>query len=297
MENDYQEDDQQGGSKSLKGYKIIIILLVVILGAISFQYFRQIRQLRADFAVERDTLTNRLANIITDLDGLKTENDSISYNLGVERLKADSIMERLQKERSINRATIRKYEKELGTLRTTMRHYVGQIDSLNRLNQSLVAENVTFRKQVTTEKMRADAAEEAAQEMSNKIRTGAIVNARDISLQALNNNDKTVSRVARAERLRVNFTLSSNNLAKPGERAVYVRLIGPDGYVMSNDPDALFSYQGDAITYSAMREIDYQNSDLSVSLYYNGQGIVSGTYKIEVYMDGTLAGEGEQLMR
>ena len=88
-------------------------------------------------------------------------------------------MERLQNERNINRATIRKYEKELGTMRDIMRHYVKQIDSLNQLNRSLTQENVAFRQQVNDERIRAQAAEERASELSNRVKVGAIVRARD----------------------------------------------------------------------------------------------------------------------
>ena len=84
-------------------------------------------------------------------------------------------MERLQNERNINRATIRKYEKELGTMRDIMRHYVKQIDSLNQLNRSLTQENVAFRQQVNDERIRAQAAEERASELSNRVKVGAIV--------------------------------------------------------------------------------------------------------------------------
>lgn len=294
---DYNQQEEQTSKKSIKGYKIVIIILAVILGAISYQYFRQVNSMKKEFAIERDTLANRLTGIMNDLDNLKTENDTISRNLGVERGKADSLMERLQKERNLNRATIRKYEKEVGTLRTVMQRYVRQLDSLNQLNQTLVAENLTYRKEVTSQRLRADAAEEKAQELSTKIRRGSVIRAREINILAMNQEDRVVSRASRAERLRIDFILSANELATPGERRVYVRITGPDGYIMADDANAVFDYEGDMLTYSASREIDYQNEDLAVSLYYNGSGIVAGTYKVAIYMDGYLVGETEKLLR
>ena len=138
-------------SKSIRGYQIVIILLVVVLGVLAFIYFRQVKSLKAEAKAEKAILEENINDLIVDLDNLKVDNDSISYNLGVERQRADSLMERLQNERNINRATIRKYEKELGTMRDIMRHYVKQIDSLNQLNRSLTQENVAFRQQVNDE--------------------------------------------------------------------------------------------------------------------------------------------------
>ena len=284
-------------SKSIRGYQIVIILLVVVLGVWAFIYFRQVKSLKAEAKAEKAILEENINDLIVDLDNLKVDNDSISYNLGVERQRADSLMERLQNERNINRATIRKYEKELGTMRDIMRHYVKQIDSLNQLNRSLTQENVAFRQQVNDERIRAQAAEERASELSNRVKVGAIVRARDIVLTALNSNDRVVPRASRAERLRVDFILTANDLATPGERNVYVRITGPDGYVLASDISSLFDYEGDKLTYSAVREIDYQNKDLEVGLYYNGAGITSGTYRVEVYMDGYMIGTTEAYLK
>ncbi len=299
---DYNQDydnynSQNSGDKSVKGLKIMIVILALILGALSFMYFSQVRSMRKEFAEERDTLTNRIGMLMTEYDQIKTENDTISRSLDIERGKADSLLTQLTKERRLSYAKIKRYEKELGTLRVVMRGYVKQIDSLNRMNQRLVAENVDYRKQVTSQRLRADMAEEKAQELSTKIRKGAVIRARDIALKALSNSDREVTRASRAARLRVDFVLSSNELAQPGQREVYARVIGPDGYVMASSLEATFDFEGDRITYSASRQIDYQNQDLPVSVYYNGSGIVGGKYKVMIYMDGYLIGSSEIILR
>lgn len=292
-----KQNDPERSSKSIRGYQIIIILLAVILGVLAFIYFRQVRNLKQDAVFEKEMLQENINNLITDLDNIKVNNDSIRYNLGVERQRADSLMGKLQNERNINRSTIRKYEKELKTMRNIMRNYVKQIDSLNRLNRSLTQENVVFRQQVTDERTRAEVAEEKASELNNKVKVGGIIKARNITLVALNANDRVVPRASRAERLKVSFVLTANDLAASGERNVYVRLTGPDGYVMAGNVSSMFDFEGDKLTYSAVREIDYQNKDLEVGLFYNGAGITSGTYKVEVYMDGYLIGASEAYLK
>ena len=93
---DYNEE-KSDDSRSLKGYKVLVIILVVILGALSFLYFKQTHQMREDFRIERDTLTNRIVNLISDIDNIQTANDTISHNLNIERQRADSLMQRLQR--------------------------------------------------------------------------------------------------------------------------------------------------------------------------------------------------------
>ncbi len=297
-EDEYDDYGQETPARSsLKGYKIVIILLAVILVAVSGLYFYQSAQLKKDFAIERDTLTNRMLAVRTDLANLQTTNDSLNYNIILERERTDSVMEALVKERSMTRATIRKYEKELGTMRDVMRNYVHTIDSLNTLNRTLIGENLGMKKQITSANLRADMAEERAQDMDIKIRQGSRVIARDIRLLPLSSSDKEVTRVNRAARLMVDFILSANNLTNPGNRPVYVRITGPDGYVLANPSAATFSYEGDPLIYSAMREVDYQNSDLGVGIYYNGSDISAGNYRVEVYTDGMLIGSTETILR
>ena len=68
---------------------------------------------------------------------------------------------------------------------------------------------------------------------------------------------------------------------------------------MANDAGATFDFEGDPLVYSAVREgVDYQGDrDLDVSIFYGGGNITAGTYKIQIYIDGMLAGEAETLLR
>ncbi len=291
------EDQQPSENRSAKGYKIIIIVLAVILVAVSGMFMKQTNDLKQAYAIERAQLTNEISTLVGQYDSLRVENDTLAYNMNLERNRADSLLQKLSEERTLNRAKIRQYEKELGTLRTVMRSYVHQIDSLSTINKGLVAENTSMRTQVATQRRRADIAEERAQEQEIKLRQGAVIKARDISLVALSRNDRVVERASRAVRLRVDLVLSGNALARPGERPVYVRITGPDGYIMTDDVNKVFDYEGEMRTYSASRDVDYQLEDLPVGILYNGGGITEGKYLVEVYMDGHLVGSSEVFLR
>ena len=239
--NDYPEyDDVPGASspdKSIRGYRVVIILLAVILAAMSILYFNIHRQQMADYEllqVDRDSIQNNLSHLMDDFDNLRINNDSISASLGMERERADSLMERLKKERSWSYAKIKQYEKEVGTLQTLMRNYLRQIDSLNTLNKQLISENVSYRKEISTISQRAELAEEKAAELDNMVKQGSVLKARNIRLTSLNAKSKEVTRIKNAARLRTDFTLAANELTTPGDKTVYVRILrallrgGPD---------------------------------------------------------------------
>lgn len=297
-EEDYQPQNDSG--KSIRGYRVVIIILSVILVALSVLYFSIHRQQVLDNELlqsDRDSIQNDLGRLMVDYDNLQTTNDTITLNLGIERQRADSLMGRLKKERSWSLSKIKQYEKEVGTLRTIMRGYLQQIDSLNTLNKQLIKENVGYRKEISTAKLRADMAEEKASELNNKVRAGSVIKARGIRLVALNARSKDVSRIKNAERLRVDFSLTANELATPGERTIYVRITSPDGYVLTTEAMPTFEYEGERLSYSASRSVDYQNQDLAVGIFYNSSGFSAGTYRVQLYTDESLIGSTDLVMK
>ena len=294
--SEFEEDDYmtpQPDQNSIRGYRIVIIILSVILVALSALYYGIHRQQMRDnelLQADRDSIQSDLGRLMTDYDNLQISNDSISANLTIERERADSLMTRLKKERSWNLAKIKQYEKEVGTLRSIMKSYVRQIDSLNTLNKKLIKENVSYRKEISSANLAA--------ELDNKVRIGAVLRARNISLTALNVNSREVTRVKNASRLRVDFVLSANELAEPGNKAIYVRITSPDGYVLTTEEMPTFEFEGERLSYSAMREVEYDNTkDLDVGIFYTSKGFTAGTYRIQLYCEGRLIGQAEIAMR
>ena len=295
------EDDDYGYEttdmrKSLRGYKIVICILAVILAALSVLYYNINRQQQRDYqllAIERDSIQHDLGNLIEEFDGLQYQNDTITANLE----RANEMMEQLKRERRLNYAKIKEYEKEVGTLRSVMKTYLRQIDSLNNLNKKLIDENVSYRKEISSANLRAEIAEEKATELDNKVRQGAILRARDLALVPLNARGNQVSRVKTAVQLRADFTVAANDLAQPGNREIYLRITAPDGYVLSTESTPTFKYEGGTLNYSAARDVDYQNEDVNVSIFYSGSGFTAGVYKIQIYTDGYLIGSTEVSLR
>ena len=232
-------------------------------------------------------------SLIVSFDDLKIQNDSIASSLE----EANKIMEQLKNERRLNYAKIRQYQKEVGTLRTVMQGYIRQIDSLNTINKKLTKENISYKKEISSAQLRAEMAEERAEELNNKVRVGSVIRARSIGIEMLNAKKKPVSRVKQAGALRVNFVLGGNELAEPGQKTVYLCITSPDGYVLSSPDAASFTFETEQKIYSAKRDLDYQNDDLGASIYYTGSGFTAGTYHVELYCEGRLIGQTDVALK
>lgn len=293
---DYEKEENEAVKKSLRGYRVVIILLAIILAGLSVLYFNLNRQQQEDYALlqaDRDTIQSNLTALINEYDDLKYQNDTIAAQLA----RANEMVEQLKRERRFNYNKLKAYQKEVGTLRAVMKNYLRQIDSLNTINKKVIGENVSLRKEISTANLRADVAEERASELQNKVQQGSVLRARNIAIVALNSNDKEISRVKNAATLRVDFTVGANELAAAGNRPIYLCITSPDGYLLSTDAMPTFVFQGTKKGYSASRDVDYQNEDLDVSIFYKGSGFIPGTYKVELYMDGNLIGSAEVAMR
>ena len=179
------------------------------------------------------------------------------------------------------------------TLRGVMKGYLKQIDSLNTINSNLQAQNVAYKKEITSAQLRADVAEEKADELGTKVRIGAVIRASGIRMVALNDKSKEVRRIKMASRLRVDLELTANELAEPGEKSIYICITAPDGYVLSPEDMILFSFEGEEMVASAVRKVDYENQSVPVSIFYDGAHFEKGTYKVEIYIDGRLSGTQE----
>ena len=299
-QGDYGYEQPQSSGSATGGLKIAIVILLIVLAAVSVLYWQSVQRDAKELAAmqtDLDTIEAQYGRLQVEMDGMQFDNDTLNANLQTQRHRADSLMDRLKRERSVSYSKIKAYERELSTLRGTLQGFVRTIDSLNRLNQKLVGENVAFRKEISTLRTTTEAAKEVASELNNKIKRGAVIRARNITLRAVNRRDKDVTKANRADRLITSFVLAANELAQPGDRTVYARIISPDGYDLAENPNALFEYEGQRIPYAASRVVEYKGEDLDVSIYYNGTGLTAGQYTVMIYMDGYMIGNNVIILK
>ena len=125
---------------------IIIALLLIIIGGVSFFAYHQVKEnkeMAELFAIEKEEMENEYTTFATQYDELQVQinNDSLRQKLEDEKLKTQRLLEELRQVKTSNAREISRLRKELKTVRTVLMSYVAQIDSLNRLNEALATEN------------------------------------------------------------------------------------------------------------------------------------------------------------
>ncbi len=100
-----------------------------------------------------------------------------------------------------------------------------------------------------------------------------------------------VASAAESEGLRVCFSVTGNLNAKKGKKAVYLRLIAPDGKILTNGKEEMLEYKGNKIPYSFKENIDFKNQELMLCFDFKPSAkLVKGEYKAEIYNEGVMDG-------
>lgn len=297
------EDELWRRDRSIKGFRwALIITIIVLIPSLCFciMWGLKAKAIEEDYAIvesarklfeEQNTMLQHDAeSLVSELEELKDKNDTMM----IKYQEAVVMLEQLQKEKTYNYEQLARYKKEVNTLRGVMKGYLRQIDSLNTINNTLQAQNVAYKKEISSAQLRADVAEEKADELDTKVRIGAVIRSGGIRMVALNERSKEVKRIRQAARLRVDFELTANELAEPGEKSIYVCITGPDGYVLSPAEMILFTFEGEEMMASAVRKVDYENQSVPVSIFYDGASFTKGTYKVDIYIDGRHSGSQER---
>lgn len=216
-------------------------------------------------------------------------NDSIVAQLTTEQERTQRLLDELRNVKSTDAAEIARLKRELATVRKVLRSYVIEIDSLNRLNQNLTAENTQIKGQYAEATRQIEGLNNEKASLSEKVAIAAQLDATGISLQGKNKHGKTTNKISKCTALQLNFTISKNVTAGNGTKTVYVRITSPTGSLLSGG--GTFQYENKSLASSMQKTIEYGGQETPVTLFWNvNQALMEGTYNVSIFADGNMIG-------
>ena len=300
--------DSKGGSTAPRKKSVVVsvlffllIFLLILAGVLA--YFLRSAQLSAEqqtveYQMEKDSILHQMQSQVRAFDSLQSSSEEVQTRLRLEKSRAEALVAKIQSEQQVTFQQLKSYQRELGTLREIMRNMVHEIDSLNSVNRELVEENTRMRGSYAESQQQVRKLTSSNEELSTAVMRGSVVKARNIQILAINKKGKEVTKARRAVKLRTDFTLSENTLAKPGLRKIYIRLTDKDGVLLASSDGATFKFGGQSMPCSAYREIDYQNQELDINIFYgDSTQFAAGEYHVSIFMDETLVGEGSVVLK
>jgi chromosome segregation ATPase len=230
-----------------------------------------------------------LTDLVVRYDSLSTENDTINEQLFLAQTKVKDLLLEIEQTKKVSIQKINSYQKELTTLRGIMRDFVVQIDSLNRRNQELMAENLEVKEQFKKVESEKEQLSQEKEQLEQNLQRAAVLQVRDLFVEALNSRDKETKFAQRATKLRIYFVISENVTTRRGPKNVFARIMRPDQLLMSKNENNLFQFEDLKIQYSAMREVVYEGHDLPVAIFWDNSNepeLMAGKYTVDLFADG-----------
>ncbi len=275
---------------------IIVIALSVVLVAMIVLFFMQRREhglIMGHVRAEKDSIQNELTQIVAGYDLLKTENDTINEQLIYAQAKVRDLLIEVEQTKRVSYEKINDYQKQVTTLRGIMRDFVVQIDSLNKRNEQLMAENTQVKEQFKQVEIKNEQLSQDIENKEKRLQRAAQLETRELLAEGLNSRGKETRFAKKAETIRISFVLGKNITSKRGAKNVYVRIMRPDQLLLTKSPNDLFQFEDLKIPFSAMREVNYEGQDLPVNIYWDNAGeseFMIGTYTIDLFADGNNVG-------
>jgi len=306
----YNKEQKQDRKNLLWAALAILALLNVLL----LYFFYQERK-------ENNSKDTVIATRMEELLTTKSKLDSISLQLDIKiaqirqlggrvdslvAIKADLERDK-QQLRDRNSFSMKKYEERIKHYETLLAEKDEEIISLRRELGTATARNQELSEQVSglqSEKenlgqLLEEHSTKAAQ-LEQKIAIASALKAEKIEVIAVSDKGKERDggsyRSKRIDQIKVNFELAENPVAEANEKDIFLRVLDPDGAVLSDmaTGSGSFIHNEREMIYSSKLKIRYENRKMPLTIIYGRGGIPlkTGNYTVELYAEGFKIGQG-----
>ncbi len=239
----------------------------------------------------------RIDNLISQNEGMARELED--RNGEVARLKTEI-------NRTLNKSnkTAADYEKArqlIKQLNSKVRGYEERIAELEAQNAELATANTTVSRE-------RDSTLTENTGLQQKVRLGAVLHASNIRMIPIDlrrggSKEKETTKARRVDLLRILFDIDENRVAESGPKDLYVKIIDPDGNLISNaaiGSGVTTGAGGERIDYTLQKQVMLTQNERArdVNIDWSRQeDYRRGTYRIYIYNEGYPIGSGSVALR
>ncbi len=277
---------------------VVVVIESLGLGYFAYKTFskkeetKEIKETLVQEQSEKEEVKNELAKIYEQYESLKSTNTGLSAKLEAEQERISKMMNELKYVKSSDKAKLKQLKEETETLKKIMKDFVRQIDQLNTENKKLSSEKEEAQANYENQVAKTDSLNKEKEDLALQVKIAKKIKVKSITVNPLNKRDKETARARKVRKIKVNFQLGENELARKGKRAVFIRIASPDGIILMNDASGIFTHKGKELMYSAKREVDYQGKTIQTSVFMETrEEQLPGKYSVDIFVDGNAVGE------
>lgn len=281
---------------------LIIIFLSVVLLAVVVVFFVQHsenKKILNALNQEKASIQTELNSMMTNYDSIHTNNETLQSELSFAQTKVKDLLLEVGQVKKVSYDEIARYRQEVTTLRTIMKNYIIQVDSLNRRNELLMAENSQVKEEFAQSESKNQQLEVEKDRLQEKIKMAAQLEVTELIGVGINDRGKEAESARRAVQIRVSFVISKNVTAPRGNKVIYVRIQKPNQVLFQKSANDLFPFEDLKIPYSAKREVTYEGNSLPVNIFWDNEGaeFLPGEYTVDIFADGSNIGTTKFMMK
>ncbi|ALW85531.1 hypothetical protein AUC43_10785 [Hymenobacter sedentarius] len=248
---------------------------------------KQYEALKADF--ERQS---------QELQALGLSNDSLESKIA--SVNADLLKLRSFKAGSFSIAQQNLFKQRALNLEGQLRKKDDDIAQLKKDNETLYTETSTLKEKQNKLTDTISTIVRSNQELSEKVGVASRLQADNIKVAIITSrnkekeDDKEEFKAKKVEKVKVTFNLARNDVSPKETKAIYMRILEPDGAALYNlsTGGGTFTVDGQEAFYTQKQDVVYDNTKQKLEFVYaKGADYKKGQHTVELYESGQLMGK------
>lgn len=298
MKDKKQTKGQNPKSSANVGPVIFLAIFAVLLGVAAGLLLRQVFETRiqAEAALETksqivDDLNKKLDNLEEDYIELSVKHEHLEGALRQERARISRLRQEL---RGMDPVEAQKYKDQIRGLEDQLEIYKEQVGMLEIEKQSIESEKSQMQMTLNQTTILLDELERRNKELEEQVEKAAYLTISGLTAQGIRERrkgDEPTNRARKTDKLQVCFTVNENQVAEPGNREFFVRIVDPNNRVLAASQANTFNHQGEELVYSQKRQVNFRSESQNVCVVWSQpERFESGYYNVNVYAEGREAG-------
>jgi predicted RNase H-like nuclease (RuvC/YqgF family) len=305
MENQHNRAE----NNSRKGF-ISAIVVLLLLNIFTLYMFFNVRTQKIDLTSQKTELQHQFRDLSDTLNLRNTEVEQfIGKNTELDKAIAEKQeqmdnqkkeIQRLFSKNKMTQAELTKARDLIAQYQTSITDMTAKVDQLTKENAELTASNQKLSTDLTAEKSTTSQLTETNKGLSKKVEAGSLFQIAKVDVAGVktkgNGKEVEVRKAKAAQNLRIKFETGENRVLDPGTVPLYVRIIDPKGQTIAVADQGSGTIPSadsqEPIQYTKKADIDYNQTNKTVVVYWGMNIKEPGTYKVEVIQSGHVVGTG-----
>jgi len=254
--------ENQTGQAPKKNSNVIYFLIVVVLALLATDVYLYLQKNKSDTRIvyqndERTRLQTELDSLEAQIETVNTGKAKLSAAMQTKTDSLESKIKVLRKELAkgkLTQADLEQAQENIKQLRYFVTNYTAQIEEQKKQINSLTTERDTLKTNLVTAKKTDSSLSKQNQDLGDKVKVGSAIKlaTSDVVAYKIKGSGKEVDtkRSSVAKKIKINFTVATNDIAEKGMHDLFVRVIDPTGNLITTTESTNFTADGQYLQYT-----------------------------------------------